>query len=328
MKGFSKNKTALLLACITLLGNRTSAMDTSPKSVKKPQTVGVVTSSKKSNLTKLKIAGIIGVSILGAGLIYEILGDTILDVPTILKCIKNKNNNDPKTPEKTKPIENEKNITDSQKLEEPNIENSKFLEFLGGNKKRSKLKLINEDGTLNIENTKKFLENKEKPKDKYMSNEEINKILDKMLKILDSFGSKDPQFLKKYNEAVKGINDEEQKKAIYVDQLRSFRIENKKKYYKNIKLEYINGGPYDRKSNEWFAFEYVINIFPEYLIFFKDEKIRTNYKVRFINNSIEYKRRDKDWKFELIDNDNSLRVQEWMYDHGMRTFEVTLTLCE
>ena len=328
MKGFSKNKTALLLACITLLGNRTSAMDTSPKSVKKPQTVGVVTSSKKSNLTKLKIAGIIGGSILGAGLIYEILGDTILDVPTILKCIKNKNNNDPKTPEKTKPIENEKNITDSQKLEEPNIENSKFLEFLGGNKKRSKLKLINEDGTLNIENTKKFLENKEKPKDKYMSNEEINKILDKMLKILDSFGSKDPQFLKKYNEAVKGINDEEQKKAIYVDQLRSFRIENKKKYYKNIKLEYINGGPYDRKSNEWFAFEYVINIFPEYLIFFKDEKIRTNYKVRFINNSIEYKRRDKDWKFELIDNDNSLRVQEWMYDHGMRTFEVTLTLCE
>ena len=108
MKRFSKNKTALLLACISVLGNKTSAMNTSPK----PQTIGAVTSSKKSNLTKLKIAGIIGVSILGAGLIYEIFGDTILDVPTILKCIKNKNNNDPKTPEKTKPVENEKNITD------------------------------------------------------------------------------------------------------------------------------------------------------------------------------------------------------------------------
>lgn len=327
MKRFSKNKNALLLACITLLGNRTSAMDTSLKPAKKPQTIGAVTSSKKSNLTKLKIAGIIGGSILGAGLIYEILGDTILDVPTILKCIKNKSSNDPKTPEKTKPIENEKNITDSQKLKEPNIENSKFLEFLGGNKKHSKSKLTNEDGTLNIENTKKFLENKEKPKDKEMSNEEINTMLDKMLKILGSFGSNDPQFLEEYNEAVKDINDEKQKKNIYDDKLLDFRRQNKGKYYKNIKIEYINGGPYDSSSSEWFAFENVINFFPERLMSFKDEKIRTKYNAKFTNNSVKYKGGDWTWKLELI-NDNSLCVQEWRFNGAERTYCIKLTLCE
>ena len=331
MKRFSKNKTALLLACISMLGNRTSAMDTSLKPAKKPQTIGAVggavTSSKKSNLTKLKIAGIIGGSILGAGLIYEILGDTILDVPTILKCIKNKSSNDPKTPEKTKPIENEKNITDSQKLKEPNIENSKFLEFLGGNKKHSKSKLTNEDGTLNIENTKKFLENKEKPKDKEMSNEEINTMLDKMLKILGSFGSNDPQFLEEYNEAVKDINDEKQKKNIYDDKLLDFRRQNKGKYYKNIKIEYINGGPYDSSSSEWFAFENVINFFPERLMSFKDEKIRTKYNAKFTNNSVKYKGGDWTWKLELI-NDNSLCVQEWRFNGAERTYCIKLTLCE
>lgn len=49
-----------------------------------------MTSSKKTDLTKLKIAVITIGSILGAGLIYEILGNTILDVPAILKCIKTK----------------------------------------------------------------------------------------------------------------------------------------------------------------------------------------------------------------------------------------------
>lgn len=324
MKGFSKNKTALLLACISVLGNKTSAMNTSPK----PQTIGAVTSSKKSNLTKLKIAGIIGGSILGAGLIYEILGDTILDVPTILKCIKNKSSNDPKTPEKTKPIENEKNITDSQKLKEPNIENSKFLEFLGGNKKHSKLKLTNEDGTLNIENTKKFLENKEKPKDKEMSNEEINKILDKMLKILDSFGSKDPQFLKEYNEAVKNINEEEERKKIHFKMLLSFVRNNPTKRRGRVQVKIVNESYYFSDGFDTYVSGFLVSRFADRLTSFKDDKSKVdNFQAKFTHNSLKYKIDGYNYQLELTNDDKSLHIQE-LYDNSDYTFDVTLTLCE
>ena len=327
MKGFSKNKTALLLACISVLGNRTSAMNTSPKSVKKPQTVEDVTSPNKSNLTKLKIAGIIGGSILGAGLIYEVLGDTILNVPTILKCIKNKSSNDPKTSEKTKPFENEKNITDSQKLKEPNIENSKFLEFLGGNKKRSKLEFIDEDGTINIANLKKFLE--EKPENKEMSNEEINTMLDKMLNILNSFGSKDPQFLEEYNKAVENINVEKKKAEIYSDKLRAFRKQNSERYYKHIQVKYVDGSKYYDNNFKWKFMQELINFFASQLTRLKNDKSQIGfYKASFTNNSVvKYQSGEYDWQMELTDEKN-LNIQEWIYNHGKKTFEVTLTLCE
>ena len=322
MKRFSKNKTALLLACISVLGNKTSAMNTSPK----PQTIGAVTSSKKSNLTKLKIAGIIGVSILGAGLIYEILGDTILDVPTILKCIKNKNNNDPKTPEKAKPIENEKNITDSQKIEEPSTKNNNFLDK---NKKHGKLKLTNEDGTLNIENTKKFLENKEKPKDKEMSNEEINTMLDKMLKILDSFGSKDPQFLKEYNEAVKNINEEEERKKIHFKMLLSFVRNNPTKRRGRVQVKIVNESYYLPDGFDTYVSNVLASKFADCLTSFKDDKSKVdNFQAKFTHNSLKYKIDGYNYQLELTNDEKNLNIQEWIYNHGKKTFEVTLTLCE
>ena len=322
MKGFSKNKTALLLACISVLGNKTSAMNTSPK----PQTIGAVTSSKKSNLTKLKIAGIIGGSILGAGLIYEILGDTILDVPTILKCIKNKSSNDPKTPEKTKPIENEKNITDSQKLKEPNIENSKFLEFLGGNKKHSKSKLTNEDGTINMANLKKFME--KKPENKEMSNEEINTMLDKMLKILDSFGSKDPQFLKEYNEAVKNINEEEERKKIHFKMLLSFVRNNPTKRRGRVQVKIVNESYYFSDGFDTYVSGFLASRFADRLTSFKDDKSKVdNFQAKFTHNSLKYKIDGYNYQLELTNDDKSLHIQE-LYDNSDYTFDVTLTLCE
>lgn len=331
MKKFNKNKIALLLACASVLGNKASAMSTSPKPAEKPQTVGGVggatTSYKKSNLNKLKIAGIIGGSIVSAGLIYEILGDTVFDFPTVLKCIRGKNNNDPKKPEGTKAIESTKNTMSNcnpQKFEEPNDKNNDFL-----NKIPQRDKITNGDGTINMENLKKFLQNDEKPKDKEMSNEEIDIILDKMIDILNSFGSKDQQFLSEYNEAIKNANDEKQKEKIYSDELRSFRSKNKAKYFKNIQINFVNGSCYDRDNFNWYVLNNLPQFFTNRLMSFKNDRSKINsYKAEFTHNSVKYKGGDRDWQLELNDNDNSLQIQEWRYKHGQMTYDVTLTFCQ
>lgn len=94
MAKVGRDKIALFLACASVLGGKASAA----QSIKTDQTVAEVggaafsnskamkKSQKMSSLTK---GLIIGGSILGTGLIYEILGDTVINkTPTLLKLIR------------------------------------------------------------------------------------------------------------------------------------------------------------------------------------------------------------------------------------------------
>ena len=96
MSKFGRDKIALVLACASIFGGKTQAA----QNVKTGQTVAAVggatfdnskalkKSKSMSNLTK---GLIIGGSILGAGLGYEVLGDTVIDkAPTLLKLIRGK----------------------------------------------------------------------------------------------------------------------------------------------------------------------------------------------------------------------------------------------
>ena len=148
-----------------------------------------------------------------------------------------------------------------------------------------------------------------KPENKEMSNEEINIMLDKMLKILGSFGSNDPQFLKEYNEVVKGINGEEQKKEIYSNKLRDFRSKNKLKYFEHIQIRSVNGAKYDHGDDfKWKVMQDFPKSLASKLTCLKDDK--SKIKSSFANNSVKFKILEDDWQLELI-NDKSLRIQEW-----------------
>ena len=103
-----KKQVALALGLASFLGGRASAMNSNKNQVKSSQSLGAVggatsknnsnllaspkmlkKSKSMSNLTKV----LIGVgSVLGVGLTYEVLGDTLIDkAPTILKLIKGDN---------------------------------------------------------------------------------------------------------------------------------------------------------------------------------------------------------------------------------------------
>ena len=88
MSIFSKNnkkKVALALACASIFGGKSSLAAQNTGRVG-----GAVASSKK--MVKLTKGLIIGSSVLGgAGLIYEVLGDTVIDeAPTLLKLVRGK----------------------------------------------------------------------------------------------------------------------------------------------------------------------------------------------------------------------------------------------
>ena len=97
MSKFGRDKIALALACASIFGGKTQAA----QNVKTEQSLGAVRRGEASdspkalkksksmdNLTKWLI---IGGSILGAGLGYEVLGDTVIvKAPTLLKLIRGK----------------------------------------------------------------------------------------------------------------------------------------------------------------------------------------------------------------------------------------------
>ena len=94
----SKKKLVLALACASVLNSKTSLAAQNTGKVG-----GAVVSSKK--MGKLTKGLIIGSSILGgAGLIYEILGDTVIDkAPTLFKLIRGKSSDKPAKQDDEKP---------------------------------------------------------------------------------------------------------------------------------------------------------------------------------------------------------------------------------
>ena len=78
------------------------------------------------------------------------------------------------------------------------------------------------------------------PENKEMSDKEINTMLDKMLSILNSFGSKDPQFLKEYNKAEKNINYVKQKGNINFKMLFNFTRNNLKERRGRVQVKIVN----------------------------------------------------------------------------------------
>lgn len=101
---FDKKQIALVLSLASVLGGKAQAMNTNKNQAKRSQSLGAVggaTSSNNSNLlagprvlkksksmSNLTKGLIAGGTVLGAGLTYEILGDTLIDkAPTLLKLI-------------------------------------------------------------------------------------------------------------------------------------------------------------------------------------------------------------------------------------------------
>ena len=95
--GKNKNKIALVLACASIFGGKTQAA----QNVKTEQSLGAVrrgeasdsskTLKKSKSMSNLTKGLIMGGSILGAGLGYEVLGDTVIvKAPTLLKLIRGK----------------------------------------------------------------------------------------------------------------------------------------------------------------------------------------------------------------------------------------------
>ena len=90
MEKLGNDKIALFLACASVLGGKAQAINTNKS--QSPQSVAAVgeavtTSKKMGKLTKSVI--IASSSIVGAGLIYEVLGDTIINkAPTLFKLLR------------------------------------------------------------------------------------------------------------------------------------------------------------------------------------------------------------------------------------------------
>ena len=95
MSKFGRDKIALVLACASIFGGKTQAA----QNVKTEQSLGAVrrgeasdsskTLKKSKSMSNLTKGLIIGGSILGAGLGYEVLGDTVIDkAPTLLKLFR------------------------------------------------------------------------------------------------------------------------------------------------------------------------------------------------------------------------------------------------
>ena len=138
MSKSSKNKIALFLACASILGGKTSAMNKSQSSQSLAAVGGATFNNnfesvnprifKKSKSMSHLIRGlIVGGSVLGAGLLgYEILGDTVFKKsPTLLKLIKGK-----KSDEKTFAQKNMQIINGEINKSESKDEIRKEFEFI------------------------------------------------------------------------------------------------------------------------------------------------------------------------------------------------------
>ena len=137
MSKFGRDKIALVLACASIFGGKTQAA----QNVKTGQTVAAVggatfdnskalkKSKSMSNLTK---GLIIGGSILGAGLGYEVLGDTVIDkAPTLLKLIRGKKQGKDEQVAKENMQKIDKEMNDLKEFEEKDTQQYKevFLSF-------------------------------------------------------------------------------------------------------------------------------------------------------------------------------------------------------
>lgn len=289
------NKCVACMACASVLGCKTSAMNMKKSEVKSPQALGATQDSKKykiPNKVKALLAFIASAVVISTAAILIAKGSS---------------------KDKDEEVNGQQDSKDGKKTNDKNIKTN----FKNKNIKQSS----------NIENKISGQINEKKTENKEMSNEEINVMLDKMIDILNSFGSKDQQFLSEYDEAIKNANDEKQKEKIYSEELRSFRSKNKAKYFENIQVNSVNGSCYDREDFKWYALNNLPQFFTNRLVSFKNNKSDIErYGAKFTHNSVKYKGGNYDWQLEL--NDNSLRIKEWGYNHYELNYDVILTFCQ